>query len=220
MTVDDIILNQQLKVSAKNEEKLQELLSKMETFVKSQSDNITDSDWHLAMAEGLYSTSKWEKAAFHFEKALIDKNEEWEIHFSKAVSFANTPNGKISVLKALQGYNDAICFFPKSEEDYYKARMYIYRGAMFKRLNRLEEAESDINYGLEITNNPSDQHDATYNLVCIYAMRGEKKPMLVFIEQLMEEQHLLDLIQDHLNDYFQQFKNDPELLDIINPHRN
>ena len=159
MTVDDIILNQQLKVSAKNEEKLQELLSKMETFVKSQSDNITDSDWLLAMAEGLYSTNEWEKAAFHFEKALIDKNEEWEIHFSKAVSFANTPNGKISVLKALQGYNDAIFFFPEPEEDYYKARMYIYRGAMFKRLNRLEEAESDINYGLEITNNPSDQHE-------------------------------------------------------------
>lgn len=214
LTVSDIVIDQQRTITAHMDKKLQELLNRMEKI----NEDVSNSDpkSHLSMAEAFYSKQNWEKAAFHFDQALTNGDGDWEIHFSKAISFANMRGDTTSNLKALEGYNGAICFIPKDEEVNFKARLYIYRGAMLKRLNRLREAESDVKLGIRLTDRQYERLDGIYNLACIYAMEGDRQKMLSYVEQLKGQSRFLNGIRFHLKDFFSEFSNDKELLKLIN----
>ena len=99
----------------------------------------------------------------------------WELYFSQGIAYANSRMGNDSDLKSLQSYSSAIVFMPDSvDSNNLKARLYIYRGALLKRLNRLKEAENDIKMGLVYASEEYEINDGLYNLACVYAMQSRK----------------------------------------------
>lgn len=185
------------------------LLSKMEVAeIKSNSNE--DGNWHLTMAEAFMAKREWETAAFHFERASPYFFDNWELYFSKSIAYANSRKGRDSDFNALKAYNDTITFLPIDIDTNFKARIFIYRGAMYKRLKRLDEAEADITLGLKYAQSRYEIEDAHYNFACIYAMRGDKEKMIYNISQLGKRYR--DAVKNHLNDYFSTFKDDRDLI--------
>lgn len=65
-----------------------------------------------------------------------------------------------------------------------KARLYIYKGAMLKRIHELDEAEFCINMGLNFATNKSEINDGLYNLACIYGMQNKEKEFSAIANEL------------------------------------
>jgi hypothetical protein len=94
-----------------------------------------------------------------------------------------------------------------------KARLYTYRGAMLKRLNRLDEALSDFLLAQRWATEPYETMDNQYNLACIYAMLKEKPKMMECISNLsFAPQYLHSIKHSH---YFKNYHNDPDFLDCF-----
>ena len=214
LTIHQISQNPNTNLNSEVENNIQEILNKME-ILQTKLHIETDAESYLSMAEGYYSKKEWEKAAIYFEKAASIFKDNWEIHLSKAISIANTRKSANSNIEALKAYNDAITYLPDSIDTHIKGRIYIYRGAMYKRLSRLEEAENDIQYGLTMTDRKYEVLDATYNLACIYAMKGNKEKMLMTIKLLKGEKRFIKGIKFQLNNYFKKYREDEDLKKLI-----
>jgi tetratricopeptide (TPR) repeat protein len=148
------------------------ITDKIEAIIQENSnDNF---ELHLSLANAYIANKDWEKAAKQFENVTKIENDSWELYFSQGVAFANTRKGIESNQKALLAYSSATVFLQNEVENNFKARLYIYKGAILKRLNRLEEAETDIKLGLTYATNEYEFNDGLYNLSCVYAMRGEE----------------------------------------------
>ncbi len=203
-------------IDNKTEGKIQEILTRLENIQIGFNSNVnTNADVDLTMAEGFYSNQEWEKASKYFDKALMKYHDNWEIYFSKGISLANLRGNIMVNLNALKAYCNAIIYFPSNSDKHIKGRIYIYRGAMYKRLLRLNEAENDIKYGLVLTNREYEVLDANYNLACIYALKKEKEKMLNSIKKLNNKQRFLNGIKYQLDNYFKYYKNDKDLLELI-----
>src|SRR5437868_8700250 len=86
--------------------KMQGTLNKIhEANNKSEVDNPS---WHLELAKGLMATGEWMKAAAHFEKYVQYDPLNWEIQFSRAISYANSRGGRSADLSAVRAINEAI----------------------------------------------------------------------------------------------------------------
>jgi hypothetical protein len=110
--------------------------------------------------------------------------DRWKEHFIRGVDLANR-HGDGSDLAALRCYNDAIAFSPGTLERNLKARLFGYRGAMFKRLGRLDEAMSDLRLAEGLATEPYETEDAKYNIACVLAMKGQADLALDVIRDLV-----------------------------------
>lgn len=178
-------------------------------------------DWYLELGKGLMAKGDWEKAAKQLDKYVQYDPTNWEVQFSRGVSYANTRKGKESDLLSLRAYNEAIAIIPPNSNETdvnMRARLFAYRGAMLKRLNRLDEAEADLNIAYKLARRDFEIRDIKYNLACVYALKGDRASLMDMIASLKShKRHLEEFIsiQSHLNDYFSQFANDKEFLDSI-----
>jgi tetratricopeptide (TPR) repeat protein len=138
--------------------------------------NFSDNDFDtiLSLANAYATNGEWIKSAEQYEKATKIRGTLWELYFSQGIAFANSRMGKDTELKSLQSYSSAITFVPDEMDYNTKARLYIYKGAILKRLYRLKEAENDIKIGLEYADEEYEVSDGLYNLACIYAMQNKK----------------------------------------------
>lgn len=203
-------------VSIKEEIKgeISNLLNQME---KKESKNETNEDghWHITIGEAHYAKEEWDKSAYHFEKASYLFPYNWQLHFAKSVAYANSRKNEITHLKALKSYGETIVYMPKDIDMDLKGRIFTYRGAMFKRLNRLDEAESDLKLGEKLVNSEYEKQDVYYNLACIYAMKKDKEKMLIYIRKLSQKFGYKSLVLFHLNHYFKNFKEDKDLIQLM-----
>ena len=86
---------------------------------------------------------------------------------------------------------------------------------MLKRLNRLQEALSDLEIALPLAKETYETNDIRYNLACVHAMLGNRDKMLGFAYQLRDAPTQLNQIEFHLHDYFRRFEKDKDLLAIL-----
>jgi len=187
------------------------------TLMDHRKEDGADPGWELSAAMGAMAVGSFNEAATHFDAYARDGGMSWRAQFSRGVAYANRRAGIDSDLASLRAYNDAIALAPVDLEGNYRARLFCYRGAMLKRLGRLDESEADLNIAIGCANATDEILDINYNLSCIYAMRGEREAMLQKITLFKASKKYRQAVQAHLDDYFSKFSNDRDLLSAINP---
>ena len=174
-----------------------------------------DPDWELSIAMGAMASGSYKEAAAHFDAYARDHVESWEVHYSRGVAHANSRRGRESNLASLRAYNEALALAPSDVDANVRARMFSYRGAVLKRLGRLQEAEADIRISLSFATAEYESLDAHYNLACIHAIRGEREPMIEEIRKLDGNQVYLGAIASHMRSYFARFQDDAEFRALL-----
>lgn len=169
----------------------------------------------LSIAKGNMAVGKWGRAAAQLDEYSIHEAPDWEAQFSRGVAHANARRGPASDIAALRAYNDAIALAPPDMERDYRARLHAYRGAILKRLRRLDEAAADLTIARQLATATYEVVDIQYNFACVFAMRGDRPAMLQAVRQLAGAPNYLAAIRAHLHDYFDQYRDDPELLALI-----
>lgn len=161
------------------------------------------------IARGLLADRRWLEAANHLESYANARPDDWEAHFSRGVALANSRSAEDANRKALRAYNDALAYLPDQEREIWLPRVLAYRGAMLKRLGRLDEAESDLLLAKRATNNPMEKHDIDYNLAAVYAMTGESEQAMELLSSLRGTQWM-SAVHAHADDYFESLADEPE----------
>ena len=185
------------------------------TTIEKSSANPPNADWELSVAMGAMAAGSFADAAAHFDAYSKDGGESWQAHFSRGVAHANKRGGRESDLASLRAYNEAIALAPSDIEPNRQARLFSYRSGMLKRLGRLQEAEADVRMALSLATNEHEILDAHYNLACIHAMRGERQQMFAELAKLSHSKALIRAVAAHMDDYFYNYSEDPELLHFI-----
>ena len=172
-------------------------------------------DHILQSAKALMAQQKWNEAAQLFDEYVKNGPQDWEVHFSRGVAHANSRGGLTSDIAALRAYNDAIALIPAKLDSNNYARLFSYRGAMLKRLRRLDEAEADLTIAQKYATAVYEINNINYNWAGIYALRGERNKLLEVVSKLSNSPKPLHAIQAHLRDYFKDYANDKEFLRAI-----
>jgi tetratricopeptide (TPR) repeat protein len=215
VTIHNLALGQTLKES-NNEVKnlIAELSEKMTMQIKEISDNGIRQDQiisqsQLTLAKAQMARGSFNDAATNFEQYTTNEKASWEVHFSKAVNLANLRQGKISNAASARAYSDAISLLPNNIDPNTRARVFGYRGAIFKRLGRFDESEADLKIAQKYATADYEVDDIHYNLSCVYAMQGNKNEMLSNVLKIKNKK-IIHTIEHHLYDYFEQFANDED----------
>jgi Flp pilus assembly protein TadD len=207
-------------VSMDTQDEVRTLLSKLTvatnklTAGTSMRHEEIDPDTTLALAKGLMAERRWLDAGKKFDEYARLRHKDWEASYLRGVAYANTRGGRETNLAALRAYNDAITFAPLDDPNF-RARLFVYRGAMLRRLGRLEEAEADLSMAKRYATRRYEVDDINYNLATIYALRGERDKLLNAVQKLEHSEEYLGAIRAHLNDSFQLFRDDQGFLQAI-----
>jgi tetratricopeptide (TPR) repeat protein len=168
----------------------------------------------LTLAFGLAGRGLWREAAETYTQYTDRVPGHWLAQFLRGVAFVNTRDGPAENLAALRAYNEAIAFAPPDIDPNTRARLFGYRGAVLKRLGRLEEAEADLLIAQRHAVQDYEVDDVWYNLSGVYALRGDRDGMLAAVRKIRDV-GTLGSIRAHLDDYYAQFQDDPELLRML-----
>jgi tetratricopeptide (TPR) repeat protein len=190
-------------------------ITEIETKIKYDDEKIQRPEFFLDLAKGYYLSKQWLEAAKNCDKYVEYFPTDWEAHILRGVSYMNSRNGNSTDLAALHAYHEAIVFMPDNVESELRARLFTYRGAAAKRLNRLDEAESDLLLAQKFASTEYRICDIKYNLAAVYALRGDRLKMLEMVSALKEHPEFLMSVQAHLNDYFSKYVSDMEFIKMI-----
>jgi tetratricopeptide (TPR) repeat protein len=192
--------------------KVEDLTTKLEKIDKTVEKNgdkiVIDGSYHLSIGNGYIVNKEWEKATYHLGLASQVYPQDSNIHFTRGVCYANIRGGIDSDRKSIEAYSQAIIYLSDEKKET-RNKAYIYRGAMYKRLGKLDEAENDINFGLSNTGSKHIKADGLYNLACIHSMKNDKENLLEVIKLIKQtDSSYLSAIKYHFMDYFRNFKDD------------
>src|SRR5215831_8787030 len=79
---------------------------------------------------------------------------------------------------------DAITYLPSDVSSNVRARLFGYRGAMAKRLGRLDEVLADLEIARKHATADYEVEDVLYNLASVYAMNGDRDARLRAVRAL------------------------------------
>ena len=182
--------------------------------VQTQGGNTSpDPERFLQLAKAYTVAGDWRSAAEHYDAYVKLVPDKWEVHFLRAVAHANTRGGHATDLAALRAYGDATALVPDTVDVNTRARLYTYRGAMLKRLGRLDEALSDLLLSRQWAKEPYEIVDNLYNLACVHAMRQDKESMMKCLTGLSLAPQYKEVIRR--SPYFKNFRNDEDFQDWL-----
>jgi tetratricopeptide (TPR) repeat protein len=167
----------------------------------------------LEAARGLMAEHQWGEAARYLDE-YAKSVDDWQVHWSRGVAYGNERRGIASDLAALRAYGESIALSPKTVDPNDLARLYSYKGAMLKRLGRLDEAEADLLLAKKMASRKFEMIDIAYNLSCVYAMMGRKYDAFTALRSL-QALGGIDMVLGHLNDYFKDLKGEHEFRQLI-----
>jgi hypothetical protein len=144
------------------------------------------------------------------------KEQNWEELYVRGVDFANARRGETTDTEALAAYSLAIARMPTALEKNLVARLYTYRGAMFKRLGRLDEAKSDLSFAERFATRETEIVDLLYNQASVAALRGEDDDAVAFLENLFKKSARHRSVVQH-NPYFERLSRDPRYMKLVFP---
>lgn len=168
----------------------------------------------LEAAHGLMASQEWAEAARYFDRYVAVEPDNWDAQFSRAVAHANSRGGKESDLTSLRAYNDALALRPPETDTNLIARLFSYRGAILKRLDRLAEAEADLHIADGMATEDYERNDIRYNLACVFAMTDRRAAALSLIHSL-EGTPFIEAIYANRHRYFEGLADDPEFLEMV-----
>ncbi len=195
------------------EDTLQEIV-KLERIADGSSVKTEDPERFLEIAKGLSVSGKPVEAAEFYDRYAEAVPDNWEVHFVRAVAYANSRKGDSTNLASLRAYNDAIAYMPQTLDRNTIARLYGYRGAMFKRLHRLHDAEKDLLFARDFATARYEVCDITYNLACVYAMLDEREKLLSELRVLAKDAKWRSAVKVR-RVYFGDYLDDPEVQDVL-----
>jgi len=135
--------------------------------------------------------------------------DDWEDYFTRGVHFANQREGQTSDMAALRSYNEAIALLREDVEGPRRARLFGYRGAMFKRLGRLDEALSDLLLAEKWAAQDYEIDDVRYNKACVLCMMGRREEALGVLGQLFaSDQSWKGVVRGRTSTYFANLAGD------------
>lgn len=142
------------------------------------------------------------------------QSEDWQDYYIRGVNLANSREGSLSDLAALRAYSEAIALAPRGLSENDRSRLYAYRGAILKRLGRLQEAQQDLVLAQKWAHDDREINDALYNLASVAALDGRNTEALSLVRQLVSRdsqwaQYLAT------NKYFCSLEGDPEFARLI-----
>jgi Flp pilus assembly protein TadD len=92
--------------------------------------------------------------------------------------------------------------------------LYAYRGAILKRLGRLEEAQQDLILAQKWAHQDREINDALYNLASVAALDGRKAEALSLVRQLVSRDSRWTRYLA-TNRYFCSMEGDPEFARLV-----
>ena len=185
------------------------------TITKTNEENhIDDPQIYLKLANSYSLSNNWIEAAKYYSSYLKIYPADWEVYFLRGVAYVNSRKDEETNRSALLSYDFSIAYMPVDIQPNVKARLYAYRGAVAKRLNRLDEAESFLLLANKFANADYEIYDIKYNLAAVYAMQGKRKNMIEYISDLVGRPEMAN-VKAHLKDYFSKYNNDNEFRELI-----
>jgi tetratricopeptide (TPR) repeat protein len=115
----------------------------------------------------------------------VAEEGDWEDYYLRGVNLANSRASRESDIRALQAYGAAIAVAPDSLPANLRSRLYAYRGAILKRLGRLDEASQDLELAQRWATEDREIEDALYNRACIAAMAGKPDEAFDILDRLV-----------------------------------
>lgn len=212
MNIDTTSLTSEIKTAV--EEVLKQITTIENKIEVEESPKIDDPNFYLELAQGYSSSNQWLKAAENYDKYITFLPKDWEVHFLRGVAYVNSRKGKETNLAALRAYNESIAFMPSNVEKNVKARLFAYRGAVAKRLKRLDEAEADLLLAQKYATADYEVYDIIYNLAAVYAMQGKRSKTFEMVSKLIGRPEMGN-VRAHLDDYFSKFSDDSEFNELI-----
>ncbi|MGO7167159.1 hypothetical protein AB9F47_08810 [Rhizobium leguminosarum] len=174
-----------------------------------------ENSWREAVAASAFARQDFVAAAQQLEKIAREGGQDWQLHLTRGVAFANQRGGAVTDLEALRAYNDAIAVMPGDTDSDTKAKLFTYRGAMLKRLDRLREARADLTMGKDLAISSWNKLDANYNLAGVAAQLGETDEALRYLRELNGHEGYLRAVANHKSDYFAKLAGNPEFEGLI-----
>ncbi|WP_163882805.1 hypothetical protein [Rhizobium laguerreae] len=174
-----------------------------------------ENSWREAVAASAFARQDFVAAAQQLEKIAREGGQDWQLHLTRGVAFANQRGGAATDLEALRAYNDAIAVMPGDTDSDTKAKLFTYRGAMLKRLDRLREARADLTMGKELAISSWNKLDANYNLAGVAAQLGEIDEALRYLRELNGHEGYLRAVANHKYDYFAKLAGNPEFEGLV-----
>ena len=209
VTIDSLVANPSLD-SIKQEvtKAVQEVLREMHE-IETEAHSIPEkAEDHLELAKASTVAGNWRSAAKHYEEYVRVYSDNWEIHFLRAIAYANMSRSRTTNLASLRAYGDAIALAPDELDINTRARLHTYRGAILKRLERLDEALSDLLLAQKWASKAEEVIDNQYNLACVYALRRDKENMMRYLQKLSLAPQYKHTIRH--SPYFQKYRNDED----------
>lgn len=139
----------------------------------------------------------------------------WEDHYIRGVNLANSRGGVGANIAALRSYNEAIALAPDDLPRNSMSRLYAYRAALFKRLNRLEEAENDLVLAGKWASFDQEIEDAMYNTACVKAMSGQRPEAIRILRELITKEPSWRNVVRQKPQYFSNLKDSAEFRKLI-----
>jgi Flp pilus assembly protein TadD len=177
-------------------------------------DDELSSGARLQIARGMFIEGRWKDAAEMLDRYVEVEPNDWEAQFSRGAAHANSRVGPESNIAALRAYNEALALAPREDTEHWLPRFFGYRGAVLKRLERLDEAENDLLLARRLASTQDDANDVTYNLAAVYALLGRPDEALREIRTLLGTR-FIGAVRAHANDYFVSLSNISEFTEMI-----
>jgi tetratricopeptide (TPR) repeat protein len=174
----------------------------------------TDRQLLEELVEGVHQVQRTLPSGRLTSLASDADSEDWEDYYIRGVNLANARGDSDVNLAALRAYSNAIALAPSSLPDNVRSRLYAYRAALFKRLNRLEEAQQDLVLAQRWATEEREIYDALYNLACVLAMGNSPREALPVLRRMIQHSSDWAAIARSSRQYFGKLFDDPEFKNL------
>ncbi|MEE8585331.1 MAG: toll/interleukin-1 receptor domain-containing protein [Acidobacteriota bacterium] len=181
-----------------------------------EADGLKRTDRQLLedLVEGLNHVRRALPARGRGQREFESDSDDWEDYYIRGVNLANVRGDCETNLGALCAYGNAIALTPASVPANTRSRLYAYRGAILKRLRRLEEAEQDLVLAQRWAGEDREVEDALYNLACVKAMGNTPSDALPVLRRLIElNPEWAETVRR--KPYFEKLSDNPEFVAMI-----
>lgn len=175
---------------------------------------VIEPEIRSAIATNALLDRDYEFAAQQFQK-VATTGGNWRAYFAQGISLANQRGGAETDLAAARAYGEAIALAPNDLPQDTRSKLFVYRGAMFKRLGRLLEAEADLSIGLELAQSARAKLDAQYNLSGVLAQIGKEEEALELLQEVCKDSGYRSAVASHRKDYYARLANNYRFISLL-----